>query len=182
MSGSFPLNYIPGVGYVFASPGGFSMSLEGLGDMGLPGTCFMPGACPQGITYSGLGSLIPHLPSPCSGDPVPHCGTDQGNGFSATTWAGPIICVIAEPCGAVALFVGVLGGMLFLTGDNVHLAQNVADTGIMEEVYEMIRRNPGMTICDALDALMAAAAGNSARQQKIKATQKFHGCRRSSQS
>jgi hypothetical protein len=55
---------------------------------------------------------------------------------------------------------------------------NTADTGVMEEVYEMIRTGKATDVCDALDKLMQAASC-SARRQKIKATQKYYGCKRS---
>jgi Bacterial toxin 34 len=57
---------------------------------------------------------------------------------------------------------------------------NTSDTGIMAEVYEMIRLKQATDICDALDKLAASASG--IRLLKIKATQKYHGCRRSSYS
>lgn len=67
-------------------------------------------------------------------------------------------------------------------------AGNVADTGIMEEVYALISATvlagAKMTICEALAQLMEQAkrAGDKARIQRIKATQKAHGCRASRQS
>jgi hypothetical protein len=68
------------------------------------------------------------------------------------------------------------------------MASNVADTGIMGEVQGLIEAakaaGRALTICEALAQLMAAAkrAGDSARVNKIKATQKAKGCRHSSYS
>lgn len=62
---------------------------------------------------------------------------------------------------------------------------NVADTGIMEEVQRLIdaarAAGQALTICEALAQLMAAAerARDSAKIQRIKATQKAKGCRHS---
>ncbi|WP_428262865.1 polymorphic toxin type 34 domain-containing protein [Haliangium sp.] len=64
-------------------------------------------------------------------------------------------------------------------------AGNVADTGIMAEVHEMIRaanREPTPEeICRALATLMQAAkdAGDTRRENRIRATQKSRGCRHS---
>jgi hypothetical protein len=57
---------------------------------------------------------------------------------------------------------------------------NVADTGVVEQAQQLMRQNPGITICQALQMLIDAAKGNPAQQQKIKATQKQYGCRRHS--
>jgi hypothetical protein len=65
------------------------------------------------------------------------------------------------------------------------MAENVADTGIMGEVHELIAAataiGTALTICAALEQLMAAAkqAADTARINKIKATQKAKGCRHS---
>ncbi|MGK7902219.1 MAG: polymorphic toxin type 34 domain-containing protein [Hormoscilla sp.] len=57
---------------------------------------------------------------------------------------------------------------------------NVADTGILNEVRELISEGSATTICEALEIMMAEArvARDTAKIQKIKATQKAKGCRR----
>ena len=75
-----------------------------------------------------------------------------------------------------------------LIGTAVYMDSNVADTGIMGEVQGLIEAakaaGRALTICEALAQLMAAAkrAGDSARVNKIKATEKANGCRHSSYS
>ncbi len=65
-----------------------------------------------------------------------------------------------------------------------HGPGNVADTGIMKEVWQMIRAGVAATACEALDILAKAAnaVGDSLRLKKIRATQKAMGCRASRQS
>lgn len=71
--------------------------------------------------------------------------------------------------------------------ENVLMASagNVADTGIMEEVHNLIdeakQAGRELTICQALAELMVQAkqARDKARIQRIKATQKAHKCRKS---
>jgi hypothetical protein len=80
---------------------------------------------------------------------------------------------------AVREITGLLGATITL------MAENVADTGIMGEVHELIAAataaGAALTICAALEQLMAAAkrARDTARINKIKATQKAKGCRHS---
>jgi len=94
----------------------------------------------------------------------------------ATSW---------NPPGWVIIGVGVVVAAA-LIGTGVYMASNVADTGIMGEVQGLIEAakaaGAALTICEALAQLMAAAkrAGDSARVNKIKATQKAKGCRHSS--
>lgn len=61
---------------------------------------------------------------------------------------------------------------------------NVADTGIMGEARDLIAAGLAATICIALAILMdtASRARDTARMQRIKATQKAMGCRHSRQS
>lgn len=58
---------------------------------------------------------------------------------------------------------------------------NVADTGIMQEVNDLIAAGLAATVCAALEVLMRAAqtAGDTERIKRIKRTQKAKGCRRS---
>jgi Domain of unknown function (DUF4157)/Bacterial toxin 34 len=96
----------------------------------------------------------------------------------ATSW---------NPPGWVVIGVGVVVAAA-LIGAGVYMASNVADSGIMDEVYGLIEAakaaGRALTICEALAQLMAAAkrAGDSARVNKIKATEKAKGCRHSSYS
>jgi hypothetical protein len=62
-----------------------------------------------------------------------------------------------------------------------HGRGNVADTGIMQEAQAIVAAGTAATLCAALELLMRAAqaAGDSSRQQRIKATQKAKGCRHS---
>jgi hypothetical protein len=57
--------------------------------------------------------------------------------------------------------------------------QNVGDTGIENEARALIESGKAATMCEALAILMdqAKTAKDSKRQQRIKATQKAHGCR-----
>jgi hypothetical protein len=57
---------------------------------------------------------------------------------------------------------------------------NVADTGILEEAYQLINQGAATSICDALEILMqnARCTTDTDRMKKIKATQKVKGCRR----
>ncbi|MFO0666030.1 MAG: RHS repeat-associated core domain-containing protein [Polyangiaceae bacterium] len=61
--------------------------------------------------------------------------------------------------------------------------KNVADTGIQQEVVDAGLQPGGPDACEYLRSLYQAAkcAGDSARAQKIKSTQKAWGCRRSGQ-
>ena len=77
----------------------------------------------------------------------------------------------------------VVGGLVLLAIAGLTIvamssAGNVADTGIMAEARAMIAAGTATDICDALAKLMAAAS-DSARKLKIKATQKAMGCRHS---
>ena len=58
---------------------------------------------------------------------------------------------------------------------------NQADTGIMNEAYQLIERKRAANICNALDILMEEAkeAQDKQKQQRIKKTQKAKGCRHS---
>ena len=60
-------------------------------------------------------------------------------------------------------------------------AGNVADSGIMKEVNELVAAGTAATVCAALEILMRAAkqAGDKNRIERIKATQKAKGCRHS---
>jgi hypothetical protein len=61
-----------------------------------------------------------------------------------------------------------------------HGKGNVADTGVVSEAQALIAAGAAAEICAALEILMAAArrAGDTAKMQKIKATQKAFNCRR----
>jgi hypothetical protein len=77
--GDSALNYIPGVGYVFAGPGGFSGSIGGLGGM-ISGTCFMPGGCP-GVAWPSLTqTLTGWIPRPPC-DPMSPVITENCNPY-----------------------------------------------------------------------------------------------------
>ena len=56
---------------------------------------------------------------------------------------------------------------------------NVADTGVMGLVDAMIAATAGLTVCAALDILLANArrAKDKAQMKKIITTQKAKGCR-----
>jgi hypothetical protein len=84
----------------------------------------------------------------------------------------------------VALGAAVVGLALIGTGYILmSSAGNVADTGIMGEVADLIAAakaaGAALSICEALDQLMAAAGSDSKRKMRIKATQKAKGCRHS---
>ncbi|HEX7839492.1 MAG TPA: DUF4157 domain-containing protein [Kofleriaceae bacterium] len=80
---------------------------------------------------------------------------------------------------ALAMMAAIVGTATIL------MAENVADTGIMEEVYSAISAavaaGAALTICEALARLMAEArrSGDTQRMQRIKKTQKAKGCRHS---
>jgi hypothetical protein len=61
-----------------------------------------------------------------------------------------------------------------------HGKGNVADTGIVGEAQALIAAGAAAEMCAALEILMQAArtAGDKAKMQRIKATQKAYGCRR----
>ena len=61
-----------------------------------------------------------------------------------------------------------------------HGGGNVADTGVVNEAQALIAAGTAAEICAALAILMEAArrAGDKAKMQKIKATQKAYDCRR----
>jgi Domain of unknown function (DUF4157)/Bacterial toxin 34 len=89
-----------------------------------------------------------------------------------------------NPPGWVILGVAtVVAGVLI--GTSVLMAENVADTGIMGEVNDLISAaraaGQALTVCAALAQLMAAAkrAGDTSRMNRIKRTQKAKGCRHS---
>ncbi|MGD0228363.1 MAG: polymorphic toxin type 34 domain-containing protein [Terriglobia bacterium] len=89
---------------------------------------------------------------------------------------------------ALAPLVGVLELAIMQQGDGpppgYMAAQrgkgHVGDSGVEQQAHDLMRLNPGLKICDALEMLMVAAKGNPALQQKIKATQKEYNCRRHS--
>jgi hypothetical protein len=58
---------------------------------------------------------------------------------------------------------------------------NQADTGIMDEVQQLISAGTAVTVCAALELLMQSAkqAGDTERIKRIKETQKAKGCRHS---
>ena len=123
---------------------------------------------------------------------LPDAGCEFGacgglpDGFQAQA-AAPVIaapiCAIAEPCGAI-----VLGAAIAITGIEAGVAgyqiyqrgrTNVADTGITSEAQQLIAQGLAKTMCEAL-AILQRQTRDSAKLQKIKATQKAFGCRRSS--
>lgn len=85
------------------------------------------------------------------------------------------------PADAVAIGILVVG--LAVAGYTVLMASsgNQADTEIMGEAQELIGSGRAATLCAALELLMQLAkqAGNKARIQRIKKTQKAKGCRHS---
>jgi hypothetical protein len=86
----------------------------------------------------------------------------------------------------IAVHEGVKNGTI--TIPIIHLSQhgegNKADTGIEQEVQQMVQDGLAATMCDALAKLLAAAkaSGNSQRIRRIQTTQKAYGCRGSRQS
>jgi len=161
------------------------------GDRRKPGTQVrqMGGvAAAAGVAWSAVGAL--------AADDVTGIGV-------ADDVAIPFVIIGAAALSAIALFTGglkpqtldygpakvkveaALREMTVLLGLSVAMAANVADTGIMGEVHELIAAataaGAALTVCAALAQLMAAAklAGDSARVNKIKATEKAKGCRHS---
>jgi Bacterial toxin 34/Domain of unknown function (DUF4288) len=55
---------------------------------------------------------------------------------------------------------------------------NVADAGVMDRARGMMKNNPDMDICAALEKILAAAkaVGNTQEARKIVATQKANDC------
>ena len=75
-------------------------------------------------------------------------------------------------------------GLVGSIGLSVHLMSargNQTDTGIMNEVYQLIEEKRAANVCNALDILMEEAkeAQDKQKQQRIKKTQKAKGCRHS---
>jgi Bacterial toxin 34 len=83
---------------------------------------------------------------------------------------------------AVALPVAASVMLLGMEGDNAptatQMATNVADTGIEEEAQELMRQLR-VKMCEAL-AILQSQTRDARRLQRIKATQKAYGWRRSS--
>jgi RHS repeat-associated protein len=107
--------------------------------------------------------------------------------YRITAWGLPEIAGAVEGIGvAASAWPSILLYALLQRGDGavpaIHQAKggkgNVADTGVVQQAQELMRQNPGITVCQALQILMDAARSNPAQQQKIKATQKQYGCRR----
>ncbi|MFL6075467.1 MAG: polymorphic toxin type 34 domain-containing protein [Mycobacteriales bacterium] len=124
--------------------------------------------------------------------PVPPGPAVQRQVEEALGGAGVFLLGTAEAAAPVEAATGppgwIVGGLLAvagvaLIGIGVYMASsgNVADTGIMEEVTAMIAAGLAASVCDALAILMDSAkrAGDTARQQRIKRTQKAKGCRHS---
>lgn len=140
-----------------------------LGHGSVPGTCFLPGACPSipvpNITIPGL----PGLPPPgCDFGP---CGNNFAGPGGAV--AGTIVCQILEPCGAVEdVVVGVIG-----VASLIYLIHEFADRGQgdvgHDYVRDMARQLPG-DYCANLKAIQdqAKRAGNSKLFNDAKATYK----------
>lgn len=107
-------------------------------------------------------------------------GSNFGPGI-VLAGGGTLLCQIAEPCGIiedVALVAGVVVSGGALVWMSQHGRGRVSDTGIENEARQ---RFPRLDMCSALDLLMAEAksAGDTAKQQRIKKTQKAFGCRQS---
>lgn len=118
--------------------------------------------------------LIPTGPAHVIGATVQYWLTDE-----AVKRGLAIVIVLVTP--ETLLIVGGLALVLGMETDAplaMSAAGNVADTGIMEEARTMIAAATATDICDALARLMAAAS-DSVRKLKIKATQKATGCRHS---
>jgi hypothetical protein len=85
------------------------------------------------------------------------------------------------PGDAVALGILVVG--LAVAGATVLMTSrgNVADTGIMQEVNDLVAAGLAAGICEALAMLLRAAqaAGDTAKIRRIQTTQKAKGCRHS---
>jgi hypothetical protein len=97
---------------------------EGIGGNSISGNCFLPGACPS-LNVPGIASFLPHLPaSGCDPGPcVPMTPATSFYGPGAAVAGGvvlEVICIFAEPCGAIELIdSGIAGtaaaGIAFLT-------------------------------------------------------------------
>jgi len=131
-----------------------------------------------GFGGTGLGGL---LGLPTGGCDFGACGSGP-TGFQAGAAAGVIACQFAEPCGAIADTAAIfaIGGMLVADGVAIYRGRtNVADTGITSEARELVSSGKFPSVCAALSFLQSTTR-DSARLQKIKATQKAFGCRRNS--
>lgn len=111
------------------------------------------------------------------------CGAGP-NGFQAAggAVAGTIVCQFAEPCGAIEDSLLVIGAVAVAGIDayNIYRGRtNVADTGITSEAQQLVSSGKFPSICAVL-AFLQSTTRDSARLQKIKATQKAFGCRRNS--
>ena len=103
---------------------------------------------------------------------------------------GGVCAIQPETCGAFVIAITVYGiyeaahatGVDKAIADKIHAPMwakggkgNVADTGVMQQVYDMIAAGTASTVCDALQKLYDASSGT--QRNKIKATQKAKGCR-----
>jgi hypothetical protein len=80
-----------------------------------------------------------------------------------------------------------IGTILTIPSDTstatIHMTENTRDTGIMADVWKELGSGANRDdICRKLAQMWDEAKFNPVRRLKIKATQKYYGCRRSSQS
>jgi RHS repeat-associated protein len=168
-----------------APAGGYGAGIDAYGtfDEGVPtGVQAFPSAFPGGGTTGGLPGLA---------------NADFGEGLPGALGTAGTIYLFVPVCGEVEIgtvgTVIIVGGVIAAGGaiihegvkdgiikiPNIHLAKggkgNVADTGIMQEVHDMIAAGIATGMCDALQKLYDASSGT--RRNKIKATQKAKGCR-----
>nr|WP_255551558.1 RHS repeat-associated core domain-containing protein [Granulicella sp. dw_53] len=128
----------------------------------------------------GLGGLLGLPSTACE---FGACGAGPSS-FQAAggAVAGTIVCQLAEPCGAIEDSLLVIGAAAIAGIDayNIYRGRtNVADTGITSEAQQLVSSGKFPSICAAL-AFLQSTTRDSARLQKIKATQKAFGCRRNS--
>jgi RHS repeat-associated protein len=168
-----------------APPGGYGGGIDAYGtfDEGVPsGVQVFPSAFPGSGTTGGLPGLA---------------NAGFGDGLPGALGTAGTICLFVPVCGEIEIgtvgTVIIVGGVIVATGAIIHegvkdrvfrippitLAKggkgNVADTGIMQEVHDMIAAGIASSVCDALQKLYDASSGT--RRNKIKATQKAKGCR-----
>lgn len=120
------------------------------------------------------------------GGPSPAADVSDVQRAAPAAVAAPALAA-AGPPGWVVL--GVIAvGALIAAGVGVYMSSrgkgNVADTGIMQEVHDLVAAGAAATVCAALAILMntAKAAGDTDRMGRIKRTQKAKGCKHSRQS
>lgn len=133
--------------------------------------------------------LLPPPPPAQEGEPVQRqaaaAAATFGELFAPWATAAGVASQVDSPApgpgDVVAL--GILAVGLIAAGVTVLMAApgNQADTGILDEAYALIRAGAAAEMCAALALLMEQArrAGDTAKMQRIKKTQKAKDCRHS---